>query len=126
LRPGDLLDIGPLRFKVDYAPSDEGPALKAGRPEKASQTLEVLPVAEEEPASSGDDGELDALPVIDEDTHLLQADHEAEQADQDDEMDALPIADDLEADGDWQPSGDLRSILSEIDDKEGKSKRKGK
>lgn len=125
LRSGDLLEIGPLRLVVDYEPSQAETPLKP-RGAKESETLEVLPVAEEELSNGvGDDDELDALPVIEGDTHLLQADRRSEAEDEE-EMDAIPMADELEAEGDWQLSGDLRSILSEIDDSEDKAKRKGK
>jgi pSer/pThr/pTyr-binding forkhead associated (FHA) protein len=124
LRSGDMLDIGPLRFKVEYEATDKGTPVKPGRP-MASETLEVLPVADEEVAASDDDSELDALPVIDDDTQLLRADGSLEKAKENDEDEAIPMADELD-DGNWQPSGDLRSILSEIDDKEGKPKRKSK
>src|SRR5262249_12531702 len=129
LKPGDVLEIGPLRFTVQYEPTDEARSLKGQKAADSDEALEVLPLAHQKgkPATTfafgDDDEELDALPVVEEDTEMLQAKNQG-----DEEEDAIPLADDLEEAGDWNlpQTGDLRSLLSEMDDSEGKPKRKGK
>jgi pSer/pThr/pTyr-binding forkhead associated (FHA) protein len=132
LRPGDTLEIGPLRFTVEYERSDAMRSLKGEKTPASDEELEVLPLAEGEESRQpvvlgGEDDELDALPVVDEDTEFLPANPNPVKAEEEDD-EAIPLADSLEADGDWSlpPSGDLRSILSEMDEKENKPKKKGK
>jgi predicted component of type VI protein secretion system len=118
LHPNDVLEIGPLRFAVDFEPTDEA--------------LEVLPVAgKNKPGNdfvfNDDDEELDALPVVDEDTELLK-DKGSLATVKDDGDDDIPLAEDAEVGDDWQlpQAGDLRSILTEMDEGKAKPKRKGK
>jgi predicted component of type VI protein secretion system len=132
LRPGDLLEIGPLRFAVEYELTDKMRPLKGKAAAGSEDELEVLPLAEGEKSGQpvvfgGEDDELDALPVVDEDTEFLQPNPNPVKP-EDEEDEAIPLADSLDADGEWNlpQSGDLRSILSEMDEKENKPKRKGK
>jgi len=126
LRPGDRLEVGPLRFVVDYKLSRE--ALH-----RLEQTAEASPVEEEveelalaEPDDMGEeltvaeiDEEVDELPLADEETELVSegasgAHLEAQPVNEDDEP--IPVIEDFE-DLTWQPpkSGDLRDILSQMD-----------
>jgi predicted component of type VI protein secretion system len=129
---GDIVEIGPLRFVVDAEPTGEMPALAGRAAEEADEELEVLPVAED--AHEGrpvvlteDDQELDALPIVDEETEFV-AKAVSDSPEHDDDADVIPLADDLEASGDWNPAqqGDLRSILSEMDEGDNKPKKKKK
>jgi len=112
LRKGDVLEVGPLRFTVDFEPTDEA--------------LEVLPVAGGKAGKpvvlSEDDEELDALPVVDEDTEYQDKGSIATV--KDDEEEAIPLAEEVGEDWQLPQAGDLRSILSEMDEGKAKPKRK--
>jgi pSer/pThr/pTyr-binding forkhead associated (FHA) protein len=114
VRPGDRLEIGRIRFIVEYEMSQDILDRLADE-EEGGEELEVLPVAEEGDADafafSGSKDQLDELPFADEDTeYRLPQPADAEE-------EAIPVLDDLEG-GDWHlpQAGDLRDLLSQMDD----------
>jgi pSer/pThr/pTyr-binding forkhead associated (FHA) protein len=136
VRPGDELEIGPICFVVEYQLSraaagrlrEETEALPA-----AVEEVDELPVVEEaageESFTFGGEEELDALPITDEDTEFAQQATQGKappNADDDDE--AIPVADELLEGNDWHlpANGDLRDILTEMDEPKGKKRPKTK
>src|SRR5437588_2302356 len=80
VRPGDELEIGPIRFVVEYEISGEARnRLKSGEVEAAgAEDVDVLPVVNESDQDNfsfgeGAEEELDALPFTDEDTEFSQS-----------------------------------------------------
>jgi len=136
-RPGDELEIGPIRFVVQYKLSREASsrlAQEEAADEGAIQELDALPLAEDEagagPFDFAAEEELDALPLAEEDTELAQPSPgtkkpvEALPADDDDEP--IPVADDVLEGKDWNmpQSNELRDILTQMDEPKGKRRPK--
>jgi pSer/pThr/pTyr-binding forkhead associated (FHA) protein len=119
VRPGDFLEIGPVRFVVEYELTQATLDL-IDNSQSAGEEVEALPLAEDEEqaAFAFDEGELEVLPAAD--------DRDTEQilppADNDDEP--LPVLEDLDEGGDWHlpPAGDLRDLLSDMDDPKNKKR----
>jgi hypothetical protein len=126
VRPGDLLEIGPARFVVEYdITQDTLDRINQGG-EGEEEHLEVLPLAEGEAGAApfafgAEDQNVDVLPYEDQETANLPP--PAAPGANDDEP--LPVLEELEDGGDWHlpESGDLRDILSDMDDP--KTKRPG-
>ncbi|TMQ33572.1 MAG: FHA domain-containing protein [Planctomycetota bacterium] len=135
VRPGDILEIGPLRFVAEYQLSRA--ALKrlgqdAAPAAAADEELDVLPVAEADEQNAFDfneSEELDALPFNEPDTELATPSETGEEepaealaAEEDEE--SIPVAEELE--GDWRlpQDNDLRDLLSKMDDSKPKNQPK--
>jgi pSer/pThr/pTyr-binding forkhead associated (FHA) protein len=131
-RPGDELEIGPIRFVVEYQLSRQAAQrLKEQEEEvpEAEEELDELPMAEEEAAPFNFSAEdLEALPLSDADTELAPpASADKEPADAltiDDENDPLPVAEEFIEGKDWHlpQSGELRDILTQMEDPKGKKR----
>jgi predicted component of type VI protein secretion system len=131
LRPGDRLEVGPLRFTVEYEITQD--ALDRLEKEEAASN-ENLPVAvavDEDAAevaqvaSEDDDEELDVVPLSDEETALVPVPKEGARPVEDSGA-PIPVGEELDEDADWAlpESADLRDILSEMENKESRSQRK--
>ena len=126
MRPGDCLEVGPLRFLIEYEISQAALDRLNQRAASEGEELDVLPLADakESPspfAFAKGDKQTDSLPEAEGSTDLIsppppRSGESAPPAE--DENGALPILEELEEGGDWHlpKSGDLRDILSEMDD----------
>jgi hypothetical protein len=131
LRPGDRLDVGPVRFVVEYELTQE--ALDRLEQEAAGATtsdsvMEVVPLTEDDEATTAyvvgdkDEEPLEALPM-DEETELAAVqpagDEDLPEAapatSEDDEP--IPVLDEFDEGADWElpQSHELRNLLSQID-----------
>lgn len=126
VRPGDELELGPVRFLVEYEITQD--ALDRLERQDAGQgtsdELEALPVVEDE----GDfvlkdhDDDLDELPLAedDEDTAFVppQVGPTTKLPTLEDEEEALPVVEEIEEGGDWHlpQANDLRDLLSQMDE----------
>jgi pSer/pThr/pTyr-binding forkhead associated (FHA) protein len=120
VRPGDQLEVGPVTFRVEYTM----PRVGAAAPQQPEEDLEVLPLVGDD--ASGEElalaavDELDALPVVDEDTELaadkLSKKKPSSPSAEDEE--AIPFVEELDDAGGWRlpQSEELRDLLSQMDD----------
>jgi pSer/pThr/pTyr-binding forkhead associated (FHA) protein len=117
--PGDHLEIGPVRFVVEYEMTQATLDRIQGKPSSDAAELDALPVAEEEePVAFAvpEDESLDALPFEDEDTKLVNS--PKPKAAEDLDVEPLPVAEEILDDVQWQLPADnnLRDILSQMDE----------
>ncbi len=128
VRPGDHLEIGPVRFVVEYELTPAAVArLRQWSPSTGSSTqLENLPVAEEVSDWAAVTEPVDVLPVTDKKTAPIPVEpiddvpHPAARNEE-----ALPLAGEFD-DEKWQlpESDELRHILAQLDEsKHPKSRR---
>ncbi|MFO0878789.1 MAG: FHA domain-containing protein [Gemmataceae bacterium] len=119
VRPGDRVEVGPVAFIVEYTPSAEA----RKRLQRSAESLEVLDVLEGlADGEAMDVQELPEVELIDEDPLGLQ------MVEPLDEVQPIPPADDdgpIKPDfdfdaGNWKmpEGGDLRDILSQIEDEQ--------
>lgn len=133
--PGDLLQIGPICFVAEYEMNQATRAnleLEAGSDTSEEEESKPIPLAgshsgkvDQTPASSKDES-LDVLPLVDdgeeEATRLMPPpDVEAETNEE-----AIPMAAEFLDESEWHaPSdGDLRDLLSKLDDDAKEPKKK--
>jgi pSer/pThr/pTyr-binding forkhead associated (FHA) protein len=120
LRSGDRLELGPVRFLVEYEktsqsrePEADGEVLEVVEEEAA----EVLPVRVEDEATSafviGDLDDVAAALPVDDDADALTAEVDSGR------VDALPVADDELVPLDDEPAeaDDLRNLISQMEDR---------
>jgi pSer/pThr/pTyr-binding forkhead associated (FHA) protein len=122
VRPGDSLEIGPLRFVVEYEIT-QAVLDRLNRHAAGHDELDVLPLAEADGAGpfAFDDQVLPAEPYEEKDTELASPrspaakDAASSTASQDE---PLPVLEELEEGSDWHlpQNSDLRDILSGMDD----------
>jgi pSer/pThr/pTyr-binding forkhead associated (FHA) protein len=128
VRPGDQLEVGPIVFRVEYTM----PRVGVAATEEIEEDLEVLPLvtadAPGEEFALADEDELDALPVVEDDTELagdnLTKEKPPSPAAEDGE--AIPVVEDLDDAAGWRlpQSEDLRDLLSQMDDRKPKPGKK--
>lgn len=124
LRPGDHLEIGPLKFIVEYELSPAAlERLEQANAVAGAEEGEVLPLCDldvEDDAAVVAEGaeQCDAPPVVDEDTEVSdqakQTDAEPSSAARDEE-EPLPILDEEAADWQLPQTSDLRDLLAQMD-----------
>jgi len=122
VRPGDSLEVGPLRFTVEYEIT-QAALDRLNQQAGEGEDLDVLPLAE---AAEGPnpfefakgDKQTGSLPDAEQSTDLISPPPPEPSAPAEGEDEALPILEELDEGGDWHlpPSGDLRDILSEMED----------
>lgn len=111
VKPGDRLEVGPIMFRVEYAPQQPPPSFAPPSNEEAIPVnfqglLEgLLDAPSEPPTVAKAPAELDALPLVDDVAAALLGEKKVEEK---------PVLDDDE----WRmpDADDLRDILSGLDD----------
>jgi pSer/pThr/pTyr-binding forkhead associated (FHA) protein len=147
--PGDELQVGPVSFVAQYemAKSASSGRDDADGASEDADAIDVLPLADEDTAQDvltvGDDEDLAVLEVVEDgDTAVptkaysrpnmkkRKEDKEEEEVlelvAEDDVEDAIPLTAEFLEEEDWHApvEGDLRNILSEMDNTTGSKKRK--
>jgi pSer/pThr/pTyr-binding forkhead associated (FHA) protein len=119
LHPGDSLEVGPLRFIVEYELTQDAVDRleRKGNAAASEEELEVLPVVEE---AHPDVEELPELvPLTDKDTDLADVPTPSSQADE-----PVPLAEEIDENSWHLPqSNDLRDLLSKMDDEKPRPRR---
>lgn len=126
--PGDRLQIGPVTFMAKYEMTQE--TLERIHGEAAEGEVDVLPLASGdtvrgEPTVNDQDG-VDVLPLVeDDDAGGPPTKHYPRPKEEADEEDAIPLSAEFLEETDWAApiDGDLRNLLSQMDDSV--SRRKG-
>jgi pSer/pThr/pTyr-binding forkhead associated (FHA) protein len=137
LQPGDHLEVGPLRFTVEYELTQSAldrlrKERKQARSRDDEDLPEALPVEEEEPVEFELDDEeaaMDVVPLSEEETALVPGSKEGESSEPLGESgEPIPMAEELDDDADWElpESNDLRNILSEMEEKKPPPRPKGR
>jgi hypothetical protein len=133
LRPGDHLEIGPLKFIVEYELSPAAlERLEQANAAAAADRSAVLPLCDldvEGDAAVIAEGaeQCDAPPLVDEDTEEVsdQAKKtDAESSSATDDEAPLPILDEEAADWHLPQTSDLRDLLSQMDAPESRPRRR--
>ena len=125
--PGDRLQIGPVTFVADYKMAQE--TLDRIQGEAADDQVDVIPVASGDTVRGeptvGDEDAVDVLPLAEEVAGGEPTKLYPRPKDKVDEEEAIPLSSEFLEESDWEApiDGDLRNLLSQMDDSPRRSKR---
>jgi pSer/pThr/pTyr-binding forkhead associated (FHA) protein len=126
--PGDRLQIGPVTFVAEYEMTQE--TLDRVHGEAAAGEIDVRPVASEDTVRGqptvGDDDGVDVIPLASEDAGGVITKHIPRPKNEADEEDAIPLSAEFLEEADWEApvDGDLRNLLSQMEETQPRVKKK--
>jgi pSer/pThr/pTyr-binding forkhead associated (FHA) protein len=125
--PGDRVQIGPVTFVAEYEMTQE--TLDRIHREEANGEIDVVPAASAdtvrgEPTVSDQD-DVDVLPLAENDSGGVPTKHFPRPKDEAEEEETVPLSSEFLEESSWEApiDGDLRNLLSQMDETRPRGKR---